>query len=139
MVDDVSDTKYQTFDIRFSVQRDDVNQPISADIAICPDCERDLFDPRNRHYLYPFTNCTHCGPRFTISKDTPYDRQNSSLAEFEMCERCRLNTMIQPIGVFMHSLLPARTVVHLWRSRSPLTLYQFLFEDFEHRMPNRQF
>src|SRR5215207_4294757 len=88
VIDEVGDTKYQTFDIRFSPQREDADQPISVDIAICPDCERDLFDPRNRHYLYPFINCTHCGPRFTISKDIPYDRQNTSMAEFEMCERC---------------------------------------------------
>ena len=88
VVDDVSDTKYRTFDIRPSTDRQDAFQPISADIAICPDCERDLFDPRNRHYLYPFTNCAHCGPRFTISKDIPYDRHNTSMVEFEMCERC---------------------------------------------------
>lgn len=80
--------EYTSFDILPSIDLDGIFQSISADIAICPDCERELFDPRNRRYLYPFINCTNCGPRFTIIKDIPYDRPNTTMAEFGMCERC---------------------------------------------------
>src|SRR5512140_846215 len=64
-------------------------QPISPDVGTCPDCLDDLFDPSNRRYLYPFTNCTNCGPRFTIITDIPYDRPNTTMASFEMCPDCR--------------------------------------------------
>ncbi|RPJ19441.1 MAG: carbamoyltransferase HypF, partial [Chloroflexi bacterium] len=64
-------------------------QPVSVDMATCPDCERELFDPKDRRYLYPFINCMHCGPRFTIIKDIPYDRPNTTMADFPMCDRCR--------------------------------------------------
>jgi hydrogenase maturation protein HypF len=56
---------------------------------MCPDCERDLFNPKDRRYLYPFINCTYCGPRFTIIKDVPYDRPNTTMGKFPMCDRCR--------------------------------------------------
>lgn len=62
---------------------------VSADIATCADCERELFDPSDRRYGYPFINCTNCGPRYTIIEDVPYDRCNTTMAEFEMCEACR--------------------------------------------------
>ncbi len=63
--------------------------PISADIATCADCLRELFDPRDRRYLYPFINCTNCGPRFTIIEDVPYDRANTTMRDFRMCALCR--------------------------------------------------
>ena len=62
--------------------------PISPDIALCDDCRRELFDPTDRRYLYPFINCTNCGPRFTIIKDIPYDRPFTTMADFVMCEDC---------------------------------------------------
>ena len=77
------------FEIRESRELEGAYQPISADVAICPDCERELFNPRDKRYLYPFINCTHCGPRFTIIKDIPYDRPNTTMADFPMCEHCR--------------------------------------------------
>lgn len=62
---------------------------IPNDVAICDLCRKELFDPGNRRYLYPFTNCTNCGARFTIIEDLPYDRRNTSMREFPMCEECR--------------------------------------------------
>lgn len=61
---------------------------IAPDTATCPDCLREIFDPTERRYRYPFTNCTNCGPRFTIVCDTPYDRPSTTMAGFEMCPRC---------------------------------------------------
>jgi hydrogenase maturation protein HypF len=61
---------------------------ISPDIATCDDCLREIFDPLDRRYRYPFTNCTNCGPRFTIVRGVPYDRSRTTMAEFPMCADC---------------------------------------------------
>jgi hydrogenase maturation protein HypF len=62
---------------------------VSADTATCADCLAELRDPADRRHRYPFTNCTNCGPRFTIVRDVPYDRPATTMAAFAMCERCR--------------------------------------------------
>jgi hydrogenase maturation protein HypF len=61
---------------------------VSADTATCADCLRELADPADRRFGYPFINCTNCGPRFTIVRDVPYDRPLTTMAAFAMCERC---------------------------------------------------
>ncbi|HEX2444819.1 MAG TPA: carbamoyltransferase HypF [Vicinamibacterales bacterium] len=62
---------------------------IPADLATCSACMREIFDPTNRRFRYPFTNCTDCGPRFTIALDVPYDRPKTSMASFVMCPDCQ--------------------------------------------------
>jgi hydrogenase maturation protein HypF len=61
---------------------------ISPDVATCADCVQEIFDPASRRYGYPFTNCTNCGPRFTIVRDVPYDRPRTTMAQFSMCLAC---------------------------------------------------
>jgi hydrogenase maturation protein HypF len=62
---------------------------IPPDLAICPACIQDLQDPNNRRYQYPFITCVQCGPRFSIVKKSPFDRENSSMSEFPMCDKCK--------------------------------------------------
>ena len=76
------------FNILQSKNSGDKTAMILPDIAVCEDCIGEIFDPSNRRYLYPFTNCTNCGPRYSIIESLPYDRQNTSMKKFGMCKRC---------------------------------------------------
>ncbi|HJW84019.1 MAG TPA: carbamoyltransferase HypF, partial [Anaerolineae bacterium] len=85
---DTAPNGFTEFLIRDSVARAGDFQPISPDIAICDDCLREMRDPGDRRYRYPFINCTNCGPRFTLIKDIPYDRPLTTMAAFAMCPDC---------------------------------------------------
>ena len=77
------------FSIRESPTGGEPRAAVSPDSATCTDCLAELFDPADRRFRYPFTNCTNCGPRFTIVCDVPYDRPHTTMAGFEMCPACR--------------------------------------------------
>jgi hydrogenase maturation protein HypF len=79
----------QQFTIEASRAEDREYQLISPDIATCHLCKNEIFDPSNRRYQYPFTNCTSCGPRLTIIEAMPYDRPNTTMRAFRMCEQCQ--------------------------------------------------
>ena len=77
------------FEIRHSAVETGEFALISPDVATCPDCLRDCREPGNRRFAYPFTNCTDCGPRYTIIRDIPYDRASTTMAPFRMCADCQ--------------------------------------------------
>jgi hydrogenase maturation protein HypF len=80
---------YSGFEIRPSESGGAKTALVLPDIATCPDCQREIFDPQNRRFQYPFTNCTNCGPRFSIIEALPYDRGNTSMKQFTMCPLCQ--------------------------------------------------
>lgn len=77
------------FEIRASETGGEKSTLVLPDLATCPDCQREIFDPQNRRFHYPFTNCTNCGPRFSIIEALPYDRANTSMKQFAMCPACQ--------------------------------------------------
>ncbi len=79
---------FSDFSIKKSSESSLASANVPADLAVCPACAEDIANPLNRRYLYPFTNCTDCGPRFTIVEKLPYDRPFTSMKEFKMCPDC---------------------------------------------------
>jgi hydrogenase maturation protein HypF len=84
---DLAPTEYSSFVVVPS-GRGKVTTVITADYPVCDDCVRELFDANDRRHLYPFINCTNCGPRYTLTHRLPYDRVNTSMARFAMCRQC---------------------------------------------------
>jgi hydrogenase maturation protein HypF len=80
---------YKNFEIRHSQAQEGKYQLISPDVATCQACLGELLNPEDRRYRYPFTNCTNCGPRFTIIEDMPYDRPQTTMRYFQMCPQCQ--------------------------------------------------
>lgn len=87
-IEDTWPRGFTGFYIRESEEQEETRVGIPPDTAICDDCRREVVDTANRRYRYPFTNCTNCGPRFTIIKDLPYDRSRTTMERFSMCLEC---------------------------------------------------
>ncbi len=89
---DIRTTEYLGYTDFNIIKSDNLAQSdvlISPDIRTCPDCLQEMFDKDDRRYLYPFINCTNCGPRYTIIRDRPYDRDKTTMDTFQMCAKCR--------------------------------------------------
>jgi hydrogenase maturation protein HypF len=80
---------HRGFEILASPRQGSVDAEVAPDTAVCADCLAEMLDPHDRRFRYPFTNCTNCGPRFTIVRGVPYDRPYTTMADFHMCRRCR--------------------------------------------------
>lgn len=129
LVADVPPAGYTAFEIRESVAEEGRYQLVSPDIATCPDCLRELLDPADRRYRYPFTNCTNCGPRFTIIADIPYDRPLTTMRAFVMCPQCQAE-YDDPLDRRFHAQPNACPVCgpHVWLEPNPqLTPYALRF------------
>jgi len=87
-IDEVKYREFKDFQIIETRRDGDIFANIPPDISICSKCEKELFDPKNRRYLYPFITCTNCGVRYSIIYDLPYDRANTSMKIFKMCKAC---------------------------------------------------
>ena len=85
-VQPVGDARFAILPSRHAAQG---STRVSPDVAICADCLAEMNDPQDRRFQHPFINCTNCGPRFTITRELPYDRDNTTMAAFPMCESCR--------------------------------------------------
>lgn len=83
-----STEKFNDFVIKSTAPNLLINIPLTQDFAICKNCSREILDPKNSRYYYPFTTCTQCGPRYSITIKFPFERINNSIDEFEMCENC---------------------------------------------------
>jgi hydrogenase maturation protein HypF len=90
IVEDKEDVGFDKFEIITSQHSEEKEALVPPDVALCKDCKDDMFNAQSRYFQYPFTNCTNCGPRFTIVKDIPYDRSKTTMEHFTMCPQCRV-------------------------------------------------
>ncbi|MBW7887186.1 MAG: carbamoyltransferase HypF [Bacteroidetes bacterium] len=108
------------FEILSSEENDEPAALILPDLAICSECKREISDPSNRRYRYPFTNCTHCGPRYSIIQALPYDRAKTTMKNFFMCPECE-REYHDPMNRRFHAQPNACSVcgphLELWNSR----------------------
>jgi hydrogenase maturation protein HypF len=106
---------HTSFEIVPSESIDEAFQPVSPDVSTCQDCLREVMDPGDRRHRYPFTNCTNCGPRFTIIEDIPYDRPKTTMSPFEMCPDCA-QEYTDPLNRRFHAQPVACPVCgpHIW-------------------------
>ena len=86
---DIAVGEWTHFEIRDSEADDAADIHVPPDLYLCPDCQREMLDPQDRRYRYPFINCTQCGPRYTLIERMPYDRANTTMAHFVLCDACR--------------------------------------------------
>ena len=93
---------YKTFSIRKSKDKKTKDTFIPPDTMVCDECLSEFFNPHNRRYHYPFITCTHCGPRFSIINDIPYDRKNTEMKEFPMCKEC-MSEYLDPVNRRFHT------------------------------------
>ena len=94
--------KHKSFEIHASIASGNRIGPITPDTDVCDNCLTEFFDPEDRRYLYPFINCTDCGPRYTLIEKTPYDSPLTSMKHFPMCEQCRAE-YIDPLDRRFHA------------------------------------
>ncbi len=88
-IEEIAVTGETDFRIVKSEMREAANTLVSPDVSVCGDCLHELFDEKDRRFRYPFMNCTNCGTRFTIIRDIPYDRPQTTMSAFQMCELCQ--------------------------------------------------
>lgn len=101
-ISDMKSLNYKSFVIKNSNSNLKATTYVSQDFSICSKCKREIFDVNNRRYKYPFTNCTNCGPRFSIIKELPYDRETTTMKKFLMCDKCR-DEYIEPTNRRFHA------------------------------------
>ena len=118
---------FAKFEIRQSDEEGAKTAIVLPDISTCADCLRDIFDRQNRRYLYPFTNCTNCGPRFSIIESLPYDRPHTTMKIFKMCAECREEYQ-NPLDRRFHAQPNACQVcgphLELWRNNGEVLALQ---------------
>ena len=99
---EVNYKEYDNFQIIPSQKNSKLNLQLTPDFAICNDCKNEILDSKNRRYLYPFTTCVNCGPRWAITNTFPFERNHTSINEFEMCNECK-NEYTNPTNRRFHS------------------------------------